>query len=506
MNNFNKDKKAILLKTSNVILFVVFLYMILLLFGKYFLYLGETEIAEKIFQYTFNSKGHAIAKAGSGFMEEAIEMAGDDDVILGKIHFSSQSFSDAVKHFKAADHTPGIFYSLSALGKHEEAKEILENIENKAIYLDLIDLKIKSNILDKLARQHEQENYISLASSFLKLNEYPTSLYYLKKQNSQISNSYFNIMSNNHAPFPLAGTSKIKNKFDILNAIVSGNIEQAYSASDEISYDIGLIYISMLTGNWKEYFVLLDKGLSDNISKNIPTIEEAYAPVSKNKIAIDAFIKENNQVWVQQSMTTQLLSLPQLNEYLVVKKVFVVTTIAILIVLIGALVSYILQLKRRKTAEELSVLDAVQQYPQFERPEDSMTPSHSWNVLDLNQVRENEFIIIKTAFDKLNIPYSADELESKLSSAKVKNKAYKVYSIASQFNVFVKMTKSTLEEIDTFSKDGIIILIFKDSSLQLFISKKKNMYLLFDGKARNKYDNVTLDKIRSDQVITLKKM
>ncbi len=313
-------------------------------------------------------------------------------------------------------------------------------------------------------------------------------------------------MSNNHAPFPLAGTSKIKNKFDILNAIVSGNIEQAYSASDEISYDIGLIYISMLTGNWKEYFVLLDKGLSDNISKNIPTIEEAYAPVSKNKIAIDAFIKENNQVWVQQSMTTQLLSLPQLNEYLVVKKVFVVTTIAILIVLIGALVSYILQLKRRKTAEELSVLDAVQQYPQFERPEDSMTPSHSWNVLDLNQVRENEFIIIKTAFDKLNIPYSADELESKLSSAKVKNKAYKVYSIASQFNVFVKMTKSTLEEIDTFSKDGIIILIFKDSSLQLFISKKKNMYLLFDGKARNKYDNVTLDKIRSDQVITLKKM
>ena len=68
------------------------------------------------------------------------------------------------------------------------------------------------------------------------------------------------------------------------------------------------------------------------------------------------------------------------------------------------------------------------------------------------------------------------------------------------------MTKSELKDIDQFAKDGIIIFTLKDGSLQLFISRDKDEYCLFDGKVRNQYNSKTLNDIWGNQIITLKKM
>ncbi|MBN1522032.1 MAG: hypothetical protein JW928_05810 [Candidatus Aureabacteria bacterium] len=499
-----KKKQFLNITWANVAIFVASLYFLLLIIGKYFLLLGDADMASRIFGLTLNKRGRVISLASRGDMEKAVKLAGENPLLTGCVSFSRQDFSASLESFKRAGYTEGIYYSLLGLGRKSEAKEMAE--ADSSLDKRLIGIREKKDFLKLLPELHRENNNLAIASLFLKIHDFPTASYYLKKESSSLSYAYFNLITQSHFPVPFSQDTDLSKKFDVFRFINSGNIGKARRISESLPYTEGQVLLSIMTGDWDQYFSLLRSPDSKKKAEQVSSLEEIFSPLPENKILLDKVIKENPNIWIQPSFSEALLTVPVISAYRVMEKTFHISLIISLGVFLIIFLRWAVQLKREKLRQELSVINAVQMFPQVQRQTGADTPSHSWNISNIDDVLENEFQIIKTAFDKLEVSYSEQELREKIRKVKIKNKAYKIYSISTQFNLYVKMVKTQIDKIQDFTRHGIVIFTFKDGSLQLFVSKEGEEYHLFDGKTRNQYNKESLNVLWDDQIITLKKM
>ena len=164
-----KIKKVLLTQKSlNIVLFLFVLYFLMIITGKYFLLIGDTEMASSLFRLTLNRSGRALSLAGSGDYEKALDIAGDNRLLQANIFYSMQKFSEAAEMFRKAGDHEGTFYSLIGSGQIDQAKNVFETVpdaENK-----MIAIKEASAPYELLPELVEMKNYFGAASLFLKSN------------------------------------------------------------------------------------------------------------------------------------------------------------------------------------------------------------------------------------------------------------------------------------------------------------------------------------------------
>jgi hypothetical protein len=485
----------------HVALLAAAFFLFFTILAKYLLLKGETAFPEKIFRWTLNRKGQAIALAAAGKEREALKLAGGSSYTKGLVSFSCQNYIEALRNFESAEKTAETFYPLLALGQIKKAESISKNI-SRFDESDLLLYLTSANIPEIISTMDEHHNSFGLASIFFKLHEFPTAFFYLKMDDSALSQSYLNALSNNMLPMPLPEKSPIRAKLETLRLLLTGHLEKSLDRAKGSSFDTGLLYYYILTGEWDSYFSLTELMQSQGVKARVLTPEEIYSPIPKNKSMIDEIQKKHRSVLVQPYFAANIYTSE--NKYVLLSKLFFIAILIGLLVLVYILAKQYVAYRKKKQSLKISAIDSVQQYPSLKK--DSESAPHSWDISDNNEILSNEYLIMKTALETIGVPFAENNLKDKILSAKTKNKSYKIYSIASQLNVYVKIDKSDEAHIEDVTKKGLLIFVFKDGSLQLFLKANQEQYTLFDGKTNNIYNKQILPNLWDGQIIILKKM
>jgi hypothetical protein len=480
-----------------VLLTVLAVYFALQIIAKFYLSVGDADTACRIFRMTCNRRGQAVALAAVGDTEKALSLAGSNEKLRGIVLFGAQQYEGALSEFRKVRFHQGIFFSLVGLGRFEEAQKALADGGLKDD--GTLALRLEAGVTQRMPALHAESNNLALASCFLKCGELPSALYYLRKDSTPVSQAVFCMLTGSQASLPLSDKASPMLKLGILSDISKGNLEIASEKASGTGYKAALRIIEALTGRWDEY-------LSAEDLHNIFPIENIFAPLPETKLKLDEIVQKDNSFWIQPAVTEDLLVLPVVSTYRVFERSFKISLIAAGILLLLFLAREFFRYRKKKAVRELSLLDAVQNFPHVARETSGDAPSHSWDTTDQENVQENELAILKTVMEKLSVPFSIVELNDKVRKVQIKNKAYKIYSITTQFNLYVKIIKSEMDKIDGLAEEGLIIFVMNDGSVQLFISREGEQYDLFDGKSRNQYSQNALGDIWSKEIITIKKI
>lgn len=484
----------------NILLIVSFFYLFCLLSGKYCLHSRNFTLAEWIFKLCGSKQGYITALVENKKFEKlhAILSHKAPPQHEGIFAWAQNNFPQAIQCFKKSGDHAYLAYALFKNGNIDEAKTLSKKINVKKItaHIQILENNFNEAIPDLL----KNNDYSGLFKIFLKLDNYPTAIYYLLKK----GNANLRILAD------LLRFKETESNLDISPFLKKNDYETWF------------------------YFLKLDM---DKI-KNIPDLAEQkdifslFSFLSGNKDDFFSHFSENYYPFMNQLVSKKIInneiennlikSYEELKSYSFVpdhimvgefdKKILMMFSIGLSLLLSIFFISlfYLYRqylsyktLQRQKDLEKMDALSIAKIQNIEAKKKRDKTELNVSSFVTLNIQME----VLDLAFTKLGLRVNPKKLQEELEKSKIPNISYKIYTISNAYGLNVKMLSVPFNDLPAQTENGAVILVLKGDLMALLKNAdSQNAYLQFSQKDSRKVPQSALKLSWEGNIILLNKI
>ncbi len=485
----------------NIFLIISFFYLFCLVSGKYCLHSRNFTMAEWIFKLCGVKQGYITALIENNKFEKVQSLLSQksNPQYEGIFAWAQNDFPNAIQSFKRSGDLSFLSFSLFKNGNIEEAKALSEKINNKKINAHIQILENKFN--EALPVLLKKRDYSGLFKIFLKLDNYPTAIYYLlRKGNSNLRLLADLLRFKETEKNPDISPFLKKNDYETWFYFLKMDMDKIKKIPDfEKQNDIFSLY-SFLSGNKEDYF--------SHFSENYYPFMHQLA--SKNKAnhneTENALLKSYEELKSYSFVPDKILG----GEF--DKQILMMFSIGLGILLTIFVISLVYlyrqyrsyaSLQRQKDLEKMDALSIAKIQKIEAKKKRDKTELNVSSFVTLNIQME----VLDLAFTKLGLRVNPKKLQEELEKSKIPNISYKIYTISNAYGLNVKMLSVPFNDLPAQIENGAVILVLKGDLIALLKNAdSQNAYLQFSQKDSRKVPQTALKLSWEGNIILLNKI
>ena len=484
----------------NILLIVSFFYLFCLLSGKYSLHSKNFTLAEWIFKLCGGKQGYITALIQNKKFEKLQSLLSQksNSEFEGIMAWAKNDFPHAIECFKKSGNDSYLAYALFKNGNINEAKALSEKIDDQKINAHIQILENKFN--EAVPALLKTRDYSGLFKIFLKLDNFPTAVYYLLKKGNANLTLLADLLMFKETDSKLDISPFLqKNDYETWAFFLKLDMDNIQKIPDlDKQKDLFSLY-SYLSGNKDDFF----SHFSDNY---YPFMTQLISHNPANTETEDNLIKTYEELksysFVPEQITVGEFDKQILLMFSIGLGILVFVFIISLIYLYRQYLSY-KTLQRQKDLEKMDALSIAKIQNIEAKKKRDKTELNVSSFVTLNIQME----VLDLAFTKLGLRVNPKKLQEELEKTKIPNISYKIYTISNAYGLNVKMLSVPFTDLPAQTENGAVILVLKGDLIALLKNADaQNAYLQFSQKDSRKVPQSALKLSWEGNIILLNKI